>query len=73
MSSWKKRKTVIITETSVKCPLKEMVSHTVEKIIQLSHDEIIEKINSNEVNGTLYMKGGFDLASSQIIYKQKYQ
>ena len=62
-----------ISETEAKCTLKSLVDHTLSRIIQVCEPQILQSVNENEVKGTLYMKGGFDGASSQSLYKQRYE
>ena len=56
-------------EMSAKCSLQSMLNHTVTRIIDMIDLKESCKV---EMNGILYVKIGFDGASSQSIYKQKF-
>ena len=60
---------VQFTEMSAKCSLQSMLNHTVTRIINMIDLSEGYKV---EMNGILYVKIGFDGASSQSIYKQKF-
>ena len=65
-----------ITETQALCPLQNMVDHTLERIVQVPEaQEKLQNATSTDDNstGTLHCKIGFDGASSQSVYKQKYE
>ena len=51
-----------------------MVNHTLSRILILSEDslKLLSSCNAQQFNGTFYLKTGFDGASSQSIYKQRY-
>ena len=53
-----------------------MVDHTLNSVISLSEDklkELFSSLNGDEnMEGTFYVKAGFDGSSSQSIYKQRY-
>ena len=60
---------VQFTEMSAKCSLQSMLNHTVTRITNMIDLSEIHKV---EMNGILYVKIGFDGASSQSIYKRKF-
>ena len=57
------------TEMSAKCSLQSMLNHTVTRIINMIDLSESYKV---EMNGILHVKIEFDGASSQSIYKQKF-
>ena len=62
-----------ITETSAQCSLQNMVNHTLSRILVVSEDNLQSLTDPAQVlHGTLFLKAGFDGASSQSIYKQQY-
>ena len=65
-----------ITETQALCPLQNMLDHTLNRIFQLpesqEHLQIVKSAKEDST-GTLHCKIGFDGASSQSVYKQKYE
>ena len=54
---------------SAKCSLQSMLNHTATRIISMIDLSESYKV---ELNGILYVKIGFDGASSQSIYKLKF-
>ena len=62
-----------ITEISSKTPLQDMVNHTLSQVFQISEGALESIVaECGDRSGTFYLKAGFDGASSQSIYKQKY-
>ena len=62
-----------ITETSAQCSLQNMVNHTLSRILVVSEDNLQSLTDPAQVlHGILFLKAGFDGASSQSIYKQQY-
>ena len=62
-----------INETEAKCSLQSITYHTLERIVDLPESKtMINNLGSHESHGKMYFKVGFDGASSQSIYKQKY-
>ena len=57
-----------ITETSAQCSLQNMVNHTLSRILVVSEDNLQSLTDPAQVlHGTLFLKAGFDGASSQSI------
>ena len=54
-------------ETTAEVPLQDMLNHTLSRILELSGDQLGQEEQGKE--GVLY---GFDGASSQSIYKQRF-
>lgn len=64
---------VLYAETQAVCPLQNILDHTLTRIATLEDSRAaLEDIQGDQVEGTLYCKIGFDGASSQSVYKQKY-
>ena len=62
-----------ITEISSKTPLQDMVNHTLSQVFQISEGSLTSIVaECGNLSGTFYLKAGFDGASNQSIYKQKY-
>ena len=61
-----------ITETSALSSLEAITHHTLSRILELS-DENMKEIGSKDCSGTFYLKMGFDGASSQSIYNQRFE
>ena len=57
------------TEISAKCDLSDMIKHTISRIIELVKDDI----EPNDKEAVFHFKAGFDGASSQSVYKQKFE
>ena len=62
-----------ITKTSAKCSLKNMVQHSLNRVIKVCQEDMGKIANSKTLSGIFYLKGGFDGASSQSVYKQGYE
>ena len=67
-----------ITETSAECSLQDMVNHTLSRIMSISSEnsslsKLLHDGGGDTIFGEFFMKAGFDGASSQSIYKQKYE
>ena len=64
---------LVVTETSAESKLQSMVNHTLKKVIVLSEDNLKTlDTDQNVLNGSFILKAGFDGASSQSLYKQRY-
>ena len=57
-----------ISETTAVVPLQDMLNHTLSRILELSGDQLGQEEQGKE--GVLYLKIGFDGASSQSIYNK---
>ena len=65
-------KDLVVTETTAKCSLQSMVDHTVSRILDMNMEEL-KREDSDELSGVFYFKSGFDGASSQSVYNQKFE
>lgn len=61
---------ISITETSATSGLQEMLDHTLSRILKMTANS--DNLTTDAA-GTLFIKAGFDGASSQSIYNQKYE
>ncbi|KAJ1531359.1 hypothetical protein ONE63_000043 [Megalurothrips usitatus] len=62
---------VTVSETLARVPLQSLLDHTVERLLLLQED-VIKSFGSGEKKFTLKCKWGFDGASGQSNYKQKF-
>ena len=60
-----------ITETSAEVPLQDMVNHTLIRVLEIIDDDKLY-VGEGEREGIFYLKCGFDGASSQSVYKQRF-
>nr|XP_012566690.2 uncharacterized protein LOC105850829 [Hydra vulgaris] len=66
---------MIFSETSAVCSLQSLFNHTLCRVLSLnSCNKIFSELSVKDINqhGIMHFKGGFDGASSQSLYKQKY-
>ena len=67
---------VVFTETKAECDLKSLIEHTASRLLEMNFDKVesvIDQEDASPYKGTLQCKWGFDGASGQSIYKQKFQ
>ena len=60
-----------IGETEAKVELQSMVDHTLVRVVSMSSEKLSNFVDSSD-DGVFYFKSGFDGASSQSVYNQKY-
>nr|XP_047129322.1 uncharacterized protein LOC124809317 [Hydra vulgaris] len=66
---------LIVTETSASTPLQGMFNHTLTRILTFTECQDSMRMFAEvggKFKGVLHFQGGFDVASSQSVYKQKY-
>lgn len=64
------------TETKAECQMKSLLEHTASRLLKINFDKIESNAHQGETstyNGIFQCKWGFDGASGQSIYKQKFQ
>lgn len=67
---------ITVTELSAEVPLRNLLDHTVKRIILLQTDvinNIIEKTNNDIIQTEIIFSYGFDGSSGQSIYKQRFE
>ena len=63
-----------VTETSALSPLQNILDHTLSRILEIPDTKTVLQEHAKEGgSGVFIVKTGFDGASSQSLYKQKYQ